>query len=132
MKTIQINDSADSGARMIVNFAIWGNNKPMVVMTTEENNDVTAICLTTKDAEKFASELLQYTKAHKASLPVQIETSDDNYLSVQVVTPTVNDVPQSDEVCILMADVDESKELVTTLSFEQTREFIRQLQRLIE
>lgn len=132
MKTIQIKDSVDSGVRMVVNFAVWGNNKPMVVMTTEESNDVTAICLTTEDTEKFASELLRYTKAHKVRIPVQIETSDDNYLSVQVVTPTVNDVPQSDEVCIVMADVDESKELITTLSFEQIKEFIRQLQRLIE
>lgn len=36
--------------------------------------------------------------------PIQIETTSDNSISIQMVTPEINGIEQPQEVCILIED----------------------------
>lgn len=60
-----------------------------------------------------------------------LETSNDATFSIQAVTPTVNDVVQPSEVCLLIEDT-ESEQQVATMTVPQAYKLIKALNTTIK
>lgn len=107
-----------------------GAYKDVICLSIDDQSRNNGILLSPDDAELFANSILQQVKYSRRKVSV-IETDDDSYLSVQTVIPTLNEVPQSPEVAIVMANGNRIREVVSILSFEQANELIYQLHRLL-
>jgi hypothetical protein len=68
---------------------------------------------------------------HKSTHTVyQLDTEE--YMSFQKTTPTRNGVPQKPDITFVVSDLDETKEIVTSISIKEAKKMIKGLKAIIK